>query len=206
MKSFIHSCIALLIAIILTGLGVALFIHANLGSDTITVFIDGLRTTFNLSLGNASRVYNIIALVLAIILSRKDIGWTSIVYALSTGFFMDYFDELLLMFSIMKSGMIIRLLVVLVGQLCIIVSFTLLIRFGSGMDQLDAIAYGIERKIRFKYAYIRTALDVFMITTGFVMGGVIGIGSIIAMATTGIGIDFLLNTRLLKENKNRRTI
>lgn len=198
MKSFFSSCFALLIAIVLTGLGVALFIHANLGSDTITVFIDGLRHLFPLSLGDASRIYNILALFIAFLLSRKDIGWTSIVYALSTGFFIDYFDGVLQLLNIGEMGIILRLCMVCLGQLCIIVAFTLLIKFGSGMDQLDAIAYGVERIFCIKYVYIRTLLDIFMIVTGYIMGGVIGIGSIIAMATTGVGIDLLLNTQLLK--------
>lgn len=205
MKTLFRSCFILLIAIVLTGFGVALFVNANLGSDTITVFIDGIRHTFDLSLGNASRIYNVLALLLAIILSRKEIGWTSIVYALTTGFFMDYFDHILVLFNFAESSIIIRLILVLIGQFCIIVSFALLIRYGSGMDQLDAIAYGITRKTCVKYAYIRTALDIFMIVTGFIMGGVIGIGSIIAMATTGIGIDLLLNTQLLAKNKKEIT-
>lgn len=201
MKIKFHTCFILLIAVVLTGFGVALFVNANLGSDTITVFIDGLRHTFNLSLGTASRVYNILALLTAIILSRKEIGWTSIVYALTTGFFMDYFDNILVVFNFAESSIVIRLILVLIGQLCIIVSFALLIRYGSGMDQLDAIAYGIKRKTSVKYAYIRTSLDIFMIVTGFIMGGVIGVGSIIAMATTGLGIDLLLNTQLLEKKE-----
>lgn len=201
MKIKFHTCFILLIAVVLTGFGVALFVNANLGSDTITVFIDGLRHTFNLSLGTASRVYNILALLTAIILSRKEIGWTSIVYALTTGFFMDYFDNILVVFNFAESSIVIRLILVLIGQLCIIVSFALLIRYGSGMDQLDAIAYGITRKTSVKYAYIRTSLDIFMIVTGFIMGGVIGVGSIIAMATTGLGIDLLLNTQLLEKKE-----
>lgn len=201
MKIKFHTCFILLIAVVLTGFGVALFVNANLGSDTITVFIDGLRHTFNLSLGNASRVYNILALLAAIILSRKEIGWTSIVYALTTGFSMDYFDNILVSFNFAESSIVIRLILVLIGQFCIIVSFALLIRYGSGMDQLDAIAYGITRRTCIKYAYIRTFLDIFMIATGFIMGGVIGVGSLIAMATTGLGIDLLLNTQLLEKKE-----
>lgn len=186
------ACTALATATILTGFGVVLFIQANLGSDTITVFLDGMRSTFRLSLGTASRIYNIGALLLALLLSRKDIGWTSIVYALSTGFVMDFFDPLLAGFQFASSSMVVRLGLVLIGQLCIVISFGLLIRFGSGMDQLDAISYGVTKRCPFPFAIVRTSLDIILLISGVLMGGVFGIGSIIAMATTGIGIDLFL--------------
>lgn len=191
-KKQMCSIFALFIAIVLTGFGVVLFLHANLGSDTITVFIDGLRASFPISLGSASRIYNIAALLLAFVCSRKDLGWTSIVYALSTGFALDFFDGILMDFQIAQSALWMRLLLMVIGQGCIIISFALLIRFGSGMDQLDAIAYGITRRWKWNYAFIRTLLDVFLLLTGFIMGGVIGIGSIFAMASTGIGIDVMI--------------
>lgn len=192
-KITLSSVVALFTATVLTGFGVVVFIHANLGSDTITVFIDGLRNRCSLTLGEASRIYNISALLLALAFSRKDIGWTSVVYALSTGFVMDFFDPLLPM-QFIQSTLFIRILAVLFGQLCIILSFALLIRFGRGMDQLDAIAYGLCRMLPFPFSAVRTAMDMLLLVSGFLMGGVAGIGSVIAMATTGIGIDRLLHT------------
>lgn len=188
----IRTLLALFFAIILTGIGVVLFIHANLGSDTITVFFNGIQKTFSLSLGVSSLIYNILALSLACVLSFKDIGWTSIVYALSTGFFMDLFDPFIAALRIEQSTLMLRLLVVCLGQLCIIVSFSLLIRYGSGMDQLDAIAYGLNRRLHIAYPIIRTLIDIILLVCGFLMQGVVGIGSIIAMSTTGIGINAFL--------------
>lgn len=199
LHNFFKTCFLVLLAIVLTGFGVALFIHANLGSDTITVFIDGLRKVLHISLGDASRIYNISALLIAGVLAFKHIGWTSIVYALSTGFLIDYFDVLLQPFSLAQHALLIRIVGVLIGQFCIVLAFALLVRYGSGMDQLDAIAYGVHTKIKVSYARIRTLLDVALLVTGFLMGGVIGIGSVIAMATTGYGIDWLLRRVFIQE-------
>lgn len=199
LRKFLKTCLLLWIAIVLTGFGVALFIHANLGSDTITVFLDGLRKVMRISLGDASRIYNISALLIAIVVAYKHIGWTSIVYALSTGFLIDYFDVLLQTFQFAQQSLLMRIVVVLIGQLCIVIAFALLVRYGKGMDQLDAIAYGLHTKLAISYALIRTLLDVALIVIGFLMGGVIGIGSIIAMATTGYGIDWLLRRVFIQE-------
>lgn len=198
---FITSCITLGVAIILTGFGVALFVHANLGSDTITVFLDGLRKVASISLGDASRIYNISALIIACCIAYKHIGWSSVVYALSTGFFIDYFDVMLTGFHFSQQGFFIRILVVMIGQLCIIVAFALLVRYGSGMDQLDAIAYGVDYRTHISYAKIRTLLDIILIVSGFLMGGVIGIGSILAMMTTGYGIDLFIKYVFKQDRK-----
>lgn len=202
-KETLQAIAALLIATILTGFGVVLFLQANLGSDTITVFLDGFKKIFDVSLGSASRVYNISALLLAMALSRKDIGWTSIVYALSTGFVMDFFNPILLPFDFAHASMLVRLSLIVIGQACIVFSFALLIRFGSGMDQLDAISYGICRRLPIRFAFIRTFLDILLLASGYFMGGVIGVGSIFAMATTGIGIDYVLKTKWLSNNTDK---
>lgn len=197
-----HSVIAVMIAVILTGFGATLFVNANLGSDTITVFMDGVRRFLSISLGSASYLYNITALILALILSRKNIGWTTIIYALTTGYFMDVFNLWIEPLHLYETNLTVRFLIACLGQGCIVVSFSLLIVFGKGMDQLDAIAYGLTKRIHFSYAFIRTLLDICLLVTGFCMGGVIGVGSLLAMSTTGYTVDWLVK-RLNTLNQRR---
>lgn len=189
MKRFIQTCIALFFAINLTGIGVALFVHANLGSDTITVFIDGLKEVLHCTLGDASRIYNLIALIIALLLSRKDIGWCTIVYALTVGFAMDFYNTIIIDMNIANMSLLIRLIVVMLGQLCFVVTYALLIKFREGMNQMDAISYGIVNRTGTSYKMIRTLMDIILLVSGWLMGGVIGVGSIIAMATTGVLVD-----------------
>lgn len=193
MKRFIQTSIALFFAINLTGIGVALFVQANLGSDTITVFIDGLKNVLHCTLGDASRIYNFIALIIALLLSRKDIGWCTIVYALTVGFSMDYYNGLIAGINIANMSMMIRLLVIVVGQLCFVVTYALLIKFRNGMNQMDAISYGIVNRTKVAYTLIRTIMDIVLLVSGWLMGGVIGIGSILTMATTGVLVNQAVN-------------
>lgn len=200
MKRFIQTLIALFFAINLTGIGVALFVQANLGSDTITVFIDGLKNVLHCTLGDASRIYNLIALIIALLLSRKDIGWCTIVYALTVGFSMDYFNDLIVGINIAKMSMVIRLLAIVVGQLCFVITYALLIKFRNGMNQMDAISYGLVNQTGISYKVIRTIMDIILLLTGWFMGGVVGIGSILTMATTGILVDQAVH--LMNYSKN----
>ena len=186
----------------MTGLGVALFVHANLGSDTLTVFVDGLHRVLNCSYGAASRIYNLIVLVIALIVSRINIGWATIVYALSVGFTMDYFEKLLQPLQIQNADMITRLICVCLGQICFGITYALLIKYRRGMNQIDAICYAIVDKTGISFKWVRTGMDVLLLTSGWLLGGVVGVGSIIAMTTTGVLVDFILNVMSYKEKNN----
>ncbi len=192
MKKTVQTVLAIATAVLLTGLGVALFVHANLGSDTITVFVDGLHRTLNVSYGTASRIYNVIMLIIALIVSFKNIGWATIIYALTVGFAMDFFEVLLAPLNIVNMNILIRLLVACLGQICFGLTYALLIKYRKGMNQVDAIAYAIVNKTNISFKWIRTGADVVLLVIGWLLGGVIGIGSVIAMSTTGILIDFFL--------------
>lgn len=202
MKKKIQTILAIIISILLTGLGVALFVHANLGSDTLTVFVDGLHRVLNCSYGAASRIYNLIVLVIALIVSRKNIGWATIVYALSVGFTMDYFEKLLQPLQIQNADMITRLICVCLGQICFGITYALLIKYRRGMNQIDAISYAIVDKTGISFKWVRTGMDVLLLTSGWLLGGVVGVGSIIAMTTTGVLVDFILNVMNYKEKNN----
>lgn len=190
--------IALFIAVNLTGIAVAFIITANLGSDTITVFVDGLHRTANISLGTASRVYNIFTLAIALIIARKNIGWTTILYALTVGFSMDFYTRLLDSYSIADYSFIIRILCVFLGQICMCVVYALIIKYRKGMNQVDAITYYICDKTNVSYIIIRTVMDVILLAAGWIMGGVVGIGSVFTMFTTGIFVNTAL--RMMKYN------
>ena len=190
--SRLETTIGILSSILLTGLGVALFIHANLGSDTITVMVDGIHHTLNVSIGSASRIYNSIMLILALLVSYKNIGWATIVYALTVGFAMDFFEQLLAPLNITQAGMIVRLGTVVIAQICFGLTYALLIKYRKGMNQVDAIAYALVNWTRIDFKWIRTGMDVLLLVGGYLLGGVVGIGSIIAMTTTGILIDLFL--------------
>lgn len=202
MKKKIQTILAIIISILLTGLGVALFVHANLGSDTLTVFVDGLHRVLDCSYGAASRIYNLIVLVIALIVSRKNIGWATIVYALSVGFTMDYFEKLLQPLQIQNADMITRLICVCLGQICFGITYALLIKYRRGMNQIDAISYAIVDKTGISFKWVRTGMDVLLLTSGWLLGGVVGVGSIIAMTTTGVLVDFILNVMSYKEKNN----
>lgn len=184
-KSLTKTLGVLFVSVNLAGLGVALFILSNIGSDTVTVFVDGLSRVLGISLGNSSLLFNASVVVLGYLSSRKDVGFTSVVFSLSMGFAIDFYLGILGPLNIGTLNILSHVILVLLAQLCFGITYALLIKFGSGMNPLDAIAYGISRKLNTTYRVSRTGMDVVLISLGFIMGGVVGLGSIISVLSTG---------------------
>ena len=192
MKKIIKTIIVLLIAVNLCGLGVGLFVQAGLGSDSLTLLQEGMSIYFNISLGASARIFVIVSILLGLLISRKDIGWVTIAYGLIVSYPIDYFNQLFMNLNIAQMSLLIRIICIILGQLSFILTFSLLIKVRNGMNQIDAIAYGIVRFTKIDYKIIRTGIDVLFIIIGVILGGTFGIGSILTMLTTGIGIDTCL--------------
>lgn len=188
MKRNVFVFFVLFVSMNLCGLGVSLFVQSNLGGDTLTVIQEGISRTFAVSLGSASRIFNLVFFVIALFIARKHIGWVTIVNGLFVGSFIDLYGTLLASIDL-RSVFLLRLIAVLLGQLSLVISFSLLIQVRSGMNLVDAVSYGLEKIIPLSFKTIRTLFDVFFVAVGWIMGGAVGIGSVFTMLTTGVGID-----------------
>ena len=65
-----------------------------------------------------------------------------------------------------------------------------MMHFCSGMSVLDAITTGIADRLGVSYRAVRIAIDAILMLTGWLMGGVIGFGTVVAVLATGPLIQF----------------
>jgi uncharacterized protein len=168
----------------ITALGIALFLKSKLGSDPITVWLDGLHHTFKLPYGNASIIYNAIFLIIAVIVARKHIFIGTIIASLGCGIFLNFFDAVI---PDLISGMpfLNRLGVVIIGEiiLCLGMGLTTATRFG--VTTVDAVCFAIAEKSGIQYRWLRISADFLYTLIGVLMGGIIGIGTILSIVLTG---------------------
>lgn len=188
----LRSTLALLMSLNMAGLAVALFISLNIGSDTITVFVDGLSRVLGTSVGNASFLFNGVIVIIGLLIARKDMGWMSIAFSLGIGFAIDFYLAVLAGANLASLPFMSKLVFVVIAQLLFGITYATLIVFQSGMNPVDAIAYKISDLLRVSYRVSRTGIDVVLITSGALMGGIVGIGSIISVLTTGTLISLFL--------------
>ena len=168
----------------LIGIGAGTILYAGIGGDTITVFQDGLHALLNISYGQASRIYNVVFVVLALIFARKYSGAGTVISALVIGFLIDISNSLWLLTKL-NNGFVSGLIIFLIGLTIYASGIALLIRCDAGMNCLDALLYKLMDVTGLKYKYLRIAADVLLTVTGCMMGGVFGIGTVIAVFLTG---------------------
>ena len=168
----------------LIGIGAGTILYAGIGGDTVTVFQDGLHALFNISYGQASRIYNVVFVVLALIFARKYSGIGTVLSALVIGYAIDISNRLCLV-RLFKTGFISGLIIFLIGLVIYAMGIALLIKCDAGMNCLDALLYRLMDVTGFKYKYLRIAADVILTVTGCLMGGVFGVGTVIAVFLTG---------------------
>ena len=168
----------------LIGIGAGTILYAGIGGDTVTVFQDGLHALFNISYGQASRIYNVVFVVLALIFARKYSGIGTVLSALVIGYAIDISNSLWLL-TMLNTGFITGLIIFLIGLVIYAMGIALLIKCDAGMNCLDALLYRLMDVTGLKYKYLRIAADVILTVTGCLMGGVFGVGTVIAVFLTG---------------------
>jgi len=180
--------------------GGVFFVKSNIGSDALMVMNQGIAVALNLELGYGVIIGNVVALILMIIFDRKDIGLATILIAILTGQYVNLIQNIGFISS--STSIIQSLLYILIGELIGGFSIALYILSKLGLSPFEALNMVLSQKKNISFGKIKVITDASMFTLGFVLGGKVGIGSIIIVLTFGPLIDiylkFLKKTRLVK--------
>ena len=190
--------------------GVALFLKTSIGSDPFTVFTQGLATVLNktglreLSIvqmisGSAEvtpGVANMIILVMLfigiLIVDMKKIKIGTLICVIGVGPIIDLGVKAVSYFPVESANIFIKMILVLAGCFVIAVGFSIMSSTDIGVAPNDIVPFIIQDKTKVQYKYIRIALDATFLIVGFLIGGTVGVGTIIAMLAMGPFIQFCL--------------
>ena len=84
---------------------------------------------------------------------------------------------------------IMKLMVFFIGLSIYTFGLALLIKCKLGMNALDSLIYRLVDMIHIEYKWIRIVADLILTILGFIMGGVVGIGTLVSILCTGMMID-----------------
>ena len=190
--------------------GVALFLKTNIGSDTFTVFTQGLAETLNktsfkdfflvkliagsakVTPGIANMVILVILLAIILLVERKRINIGTLICVIGVGPIIDLGVKVVSYFPVESYNYVIRALLVVFGCLIIAIGFSVLSATNIGVAPNDIIPFIIQDKTKAQYRWIRITLDAGYLIVGFMLGGKVGIGTIISMIAIGPFIQFWL--------------
>lgn len=182
-----------LMGIFLVGVGVAFNASSMLGNDPIGIVYDGTRNVFNLSteqLGMASNVVNIVLIILLWVTGKKYVNIGTFIYLIPYGFFVSIGTKLysLLIISDTLAG---RSLAGLLGCLSLYTGVAIFIAVDIGLDPFTGLVMTIRDKLSWDYKRTKICFDIFMMILGILLGGKLGIITLITAFTAGPVIQFI---------------
>lgn len=185
-------CVIFFIGLVITQVGVALELVSNVGSDGFTVFIQGLSKVLNVTPGISNIIILFVLLCIILLFGRGYIKIGTFICLIFTGPILDLVISVLNNFGISEISVAIRCLLVILASTIIAVGFSILSSTSLGIAPNDIIPFIIKDKSVFQYKWIRMILDFSYLIIGFMLGGVIGIGTIILAVTLGPFIQFCI--------------
>ena len=195
---------ALRIAILLLGLtiahlGVTLFLLSDLGSDPFNVLVQGLFRTLErltgwdfLSHGRVHIAVSLLIILLLLLTDRRYVKIGTVLCMVCGGPIIDFFTVRLAFLPERLSTLPLRILMLALG--CVILAFgmTIVIRSEAGTGPNDLVAVVISEKSGIRFGITRVATDALFVLVGFLLGGKVGIGTIICAFLVGFVADFFM--------------
>ena len=180
-----------LIGLIFCGIGVALFLYTGLGVDPASVFELGIANVFHISYGTSSALINVVILVIVFIIDKSYINISSMIAIFGIGYTADFVKLLLNLLRLGELNIIIKMAMILAGLLIMAVGIDTYIRADLGVGAIDLISEIISRKGKLQYRLVRIAGDISFVVIGFLLGGTVGIGTVVAAFMTGPSVQFV---------------
>ena len=203
--------VILLVGLCIAHLGVTLFLLSDLGSDPFNVFVQGLfRTGERLtrwSFLTHGRTHVAVSLLIVLILLAVDRSYIKIGTALCMLFggpIIDFFTRILSpLFT--SAGMGLRICMLVLGCVILAYGMTIVIRSDAGTGPNDLVALVISDKTRFRFSVTRVAVDALFALIGFLLGGTVGLGTLVCMFLVGpvAGVFLPINGRIIEGIVNR---
>ncbi len=193
MKDWVIGLVVLFVGLTIAHLGVSLFLLSALGSDPFTVMIQGISTLVGLSIGTCHVIALILLMGLMVVTTKGYVKPGTVVCAFCGGWIIDLFLWLFGDSVTDQSPMALRLAVLVAGCVILSLGMSIVIKSNSGTGPNDLIAIILTDKIKkFPFAQVRMACDVTFTLVGCLLGGIFGIGTIVAVLLIGPTVQFFL--------------
>ena len=186
-----------LIGMSIIQFGVALFLKVNIGSDPFTVFTQGLATTLNnfgvnATTGTANRIILVVLFSIILLLNKSHIKIGTMICVVGVGPIIDLGVSMVSILPVESYNYLLKMFLIALGCFIIAIGFSMLSATKVGVAPNDIIPFIIKERTNWEYRWIRILMDAVLLISGFMLGGTVGVGTIIAMATTGPFIQLCL--------------
>lgn len=178
---------------VLTALGVVCMLRANIGLEPWSVLQQGMSDTLGITFGAANVIVGVAVILLALALGET-IGVGTLFCVFVTGVAIDLIQWL--DFIPVQSGLLPGTIQLLTGLELLALGTWAYMREGLGSGSRDALMVALARRTGRLAGSCRSCAEGLAILSGWLLGGQVGLGTVVAMVGIGALID--LNFHLLR--------
>ena len=200
--------IILMVGLTIAHLGVTLFLLTNLGSDPYNVLVQGVYRTLSNLTGweflTHGRVHIALCFLIILILLATDKTYIKIGTVLCMIFggpIIDIFTLILKPVVTESSPLAYKLIILALGCVILAYGMTIVIKSDAGTGPNDLVAVVISDKTKQSFGIVRVITDISFVLAGFLLGGSVGLGTVICAACVGpvANIFLPINKKLIQK-------
>ncbi len=192
LREWIVRSAILMAGLVIAHFGVTLFLLSDLGSDPFNVLIQGITRKLagnpGLSFLTHGRVHMGISILIMLIIALIDRNYVKIgtlLCMICGGPIIDFFTGFLGPAAASADSLILRIGMVVAGCVILAYGMTIVIKSDAGTGPNDLVAVAASDKLKVKFSIARLAADALFTLCGFLLGGTVGIGTLICVALVG---------------------
>lgn len=191
-KNFLKRALLVFVGLLILGTGAGLFLYSGLGADPNSVFMEGFAKKLNISYGTSSLICNAVLAVIIFGIDKSYINFATIATLFIPGYTADFVIYTLgNILNINNTIFFNQVIISLLSGVVLSIGIVIYINQNLGMGAFDAISELISAKKGIKFSTVRRSMDLFMLVLGYLLGGLVGIGTLYLGLTTGSLISYM---------------
>ena len=191
-KEILIRIVILFVGLSIAHLGVTLFLLADLGADPFNVLVQGIFRTLSgflsfplLTHGNTHMVICFLIILGLLIIDRSYIKIGTILCMIFGGPIIDVFTAILSAPFANMDSLVLKILINGLGCAILAFGMTIVIKSDAGTGPNDLVSIVLSDKLQKNFGVIRIIVDVSFVVAGFILGGSLGIGTLICAFLVG---------------------
>ena len=184
-KSIGERVFKLVVGLFVCSIGIIMTINSNLGMQPWDVLHQGIANRLGITIGTAAIIVAAITMIADFLLG-DNIGWGTVANMILVGFFMDF---ILYTGFIPEAGNILTGSALLIGGL-VVLAFGMVFYMDSGLGSgpRDGLMVCLQKKTGKSANIVKVAMDMSALVMGVLLGGSVGIGTVISAFGLGYAI------------------
>ena len=196
-KPRIKTLFYLVLGLVIFGFGESLLIHSMIGLSPWLVLAEGIAINLNWSIGFATFVCSVGVLLIWLPLKQKPGAGTILNIIIIAG----TIDLSMYLFNFSTNSYFTNLILGFLGVILVGLGSGIYLIANLGPGPRDGLMTGLQRVTQYPIAWVRVCIEVSVVGVGWILGGTVGVGTLLFAFGIGPAVAFGLHL-VTKINKN----